>query len=131
MKRRTYLRAVTHPLDPLTADEITTTVGILRNARGLGDETRFVEIVLREPEKDELARYERGEAVPREASVILLNRSAETTYEAVVSLGEDAVQAWRPVPGVQAAITLEEYFECEQASARRPSLPRGPCASRD
>ena len=57
-------RGVAHPLDPLTTDEIARTVAILREGRGLGDEARFVDISLREPEKDELARHEAGEPIP-------------------------------------------------------------------
>ena len=86
-----------------------------------------MEIVLREPEKDELARYERGKR-SREASVILLNRSAETTTRR--SCRWARTRCGRPVPGVQAAITLEEYFECEQAVRADPRFREAP-ASRD
>ena len=81
-------RGVSHPLDPLTTDEIARTVAILRDERGLGDEARFVDISLREPEKDELARHEAGEPIPREAAVVIVDRSAQTTHEAVVSLDD-------------------------------------------
>ena len=113
-------RAVTHPLDPLTADEIARTVAVLRERRGLGDEARFVDIALREPEKDELARYTDGAATPREAAVVVLDRAAQTTHEAVVSLDDGAIRSWSLVPGVQAAITLDEYMECEQAVRADP-----------
>src|ERR1044072_2211556 len=111
---------VTHPLDPLTAEEIAQTVQVLRHGRGLGDDVRFIEIVLREPDKDELARYRDGEAVARDAGVVLLDRGTETTYEAVVSLDDNTVRAWRAVAGVQAAITLDEYAECQEAVRADP-----------
>jgi primary-amine oxidase len=110
----------THPLDPLTAEEIAQAVRVLRRTRELGEDVRFVEIVLREPEKDELARYRDGETVARDAGVVLLDRGAETTYESVVSLADDTVRAWRAVAGVQAAITLDEYAECQQAVRADP-----------
>ena len=113
-------RGVAHPLDPLTTDEIARTVAILREGRGLGDEARFVDISLREPEKDELARHEAGEPIPREAAVVVADRTAQTTHEAVVSLDDGAVGSWDTVPGVQAAITLDEYVECEQAVRADP-----------
>ena len=113
-------RGVAHPLDPLTTDEIARTVAILREGRGLGDEARFVDISLREPEKDELARHEAGEPIPREAAVVVADRTAQTTHEAVVSLDDGAIGTWDTVPGVQAAITLDEYVECEQAVRADP-----------
>lgn len=113
-------QVVTHPLDPLTADEIARTAETLRSGRGLGEEVRFIEIVLCEPEKDNLARFEEGETVAREAFVILLDRTAQTTYEAIVSLDENEVRSWTAIPGVQAAITLDEYVECEQAVRANP-----------
>ena len=42
---------VTHPLEPLTADEIATASSILREARGLGPSARFVFVTLHEPPK--------------------------------------------------------------------------------
>src|SRR6266508_3446276 len=114
------MQDVTRPLDPLTADEIARVVAVLRDERGLGEETRFVEIALREPEKAELAKYETGEAIPRQAFVILIDRASQTTYEAVVSLDDGELRSWSDVPGVQAAITLEEYSDCEQAVRADP-----------
>ena len=108
-------RGVAHPLDPLTTEEIARTVAVLREGRGLGDEARFVDIALREPEKDELARHADGAAISREAAVVVLDRAAQTTHEAVVSLDDGVIRSWSDVPGVQAAITLDEYMECEQA----------------
>ncbi|HEY7195775.1 MAG TPA: hypothetical protein VH306_01165, partial [Gaiellaceae bacterium] len=112
--------AVAHPLDPLTAEEIGRTVEILRTDRGLGDGVRFVEIVLHEPEKQELARFEEGQGVAREAFAILLDPSTGTTVEAVVSLDDGTVSSWDEIPGAQPAITLDEYFGAEQAARADP-----------
>ena len=106
---------VAHPLDPLSADEISRVVEILAGEHDLSA-ARFVEIVLLEPEKEALARFgASGERPPREAFVALHDRVAQTACEAIVALDEGAVRSWREVPGVQAAITLDEYIECEQA----------------
>ena len=50
----------------------------------------------------------------------MADRTAQTTHEAVVSLDDGAIGTWDTVPGVQAAITLEEYIECEQAVRADP-----------
>ena len=82
---------------------------------------RFVEIVLLEPEKGALARFgASGERPPREAFVVLHDRVAQTACEAIVALDAGAVSSWSEVPGVQAAITLDEYIECEQAVRADP-----------
>jgi Cu2+-containing amine oxidase len=36
--------SVTHPLDPLSADELASAVDVLRSERGLGEETRFINL---------------------------------------------------------------------------------------
>lgn len=116
----TLSAASTHPLDPLSGAEIARAAALLRRERGLGERVRFVEIALREPEKDELALHGRGEPVAREAFVVLLDPETGTTSEAVVSLSAGAVRSWSDVPGVQPAITLDEYVECEQAVRADP-----------
>ncbi len=111
---------VAHPLDPLSAAEISRVGEILAGEHDLSA-ARFVEIVLLEPEKGALARFgASGERPPREAFVVLHDRVAQTACEAVVALDEGAVRSWREVPGVQAAITLDEYIECEQAVRADP-----------
>ena len=47
-----------HPLDPLSADEIRQAAAILRRDRKIGDTWRFASIELKEPAKDALARLE-------------------------------------------------------------------------
>ncbi len=102
-----------HPLDPLTADEIRTAVAILRQARDLTD-ALVVRVFLHEPPKAVVLGFLDGDPIDRQAFVILRDRRARATYEAVVSLGRGAVAAWREVPGVQPPITFEEFFACER-----------------
>ncbi|MFC6838196.1 primary-amine oxidase [Halomarina ordinaria] len=106
---------VDHPLDPLTREEITAARELLEDARDVAPESRYVKIVLDEPAKDDLAAYEaEDESVDRRAFVIVRDREARTTYEAVVSLDGETVVSWEEVPGVQPSITLEEFDECER-----------------
>src|SRR5256885_11351912 len=51
-----------HPLDPLSADEIRQAAAILRRDRTIGDGWRFASIELKEPAKDALPRLETGGA---------------------------------------------------------------------
>ena len=51
---------MSHPLDPLTAEEIRRAAAIVRRDRGVGDGWRFASIELREPAKADLPSLEPG-----------------------------------------------------------------------
>jgi primary-amine oxidase len=103
-----------HPLDPLTADEISQAVAIVRKTRAPGDDVLFVRVFLHEPPKESQLGFRDGEPLDRQAFVILRDRRARTTVEAVVSLARGVVVSSRNVPGVQPPITFEEFFACER-----------------
>ena len=96
-----------HPLDPLSADEIRQAAAILRRDRKIGDGWRFASIELKEPAKADLPALEAGEAAGREALVVCWNRADGQAYRAVVSLTGDAVTAWRHLPGQQPNMTVD------------------------
>jgi primary-amine oxidase len=103
-----------HPLEPLTADEIGTAAAVLREAQGLTDSARFVFVTLHEPPKSAVLAWTPDAApLPRQAHVVLYDRAAQATYEAVVSLTDRTVTTFGPVPGVQAPIMFEEFMACE------------------
>jgi primary-amine oxidase len=112
-----------HPLEPLTAEEITCAVDLLRGSGRLGDACRFVSIVLREPEKSEVLAFDADRtATPREAAGIVLDKADGKTYEAIVSLSDGAVTRWDHVPGVQPQVLLEEFFACEEIVKTDPGV---------
>src|SRR4029077_19271516 len=61
-----------------------------------------------------------GEAVERAAFVVLIDGAVGKKYEAVVSLAQGRVLSWEHVPGVQPAIVLDEFVECEAAVRADP-----------
>jgi primary-amine oxidase len=109
-----------HPLDPLSAEEVEAASAILKRERGLTEDTRFVYVTLREPPKPAVLAYEPGDAVEREARIVLRDRARRITCEAVVSLSQGRVTSWREVPGVQAPIMFEEFLAAEAAVKRDP-----------
>jgi primary-amine oxidase len=110
-----------HPLDPLTADEINDAVTIVRKTRALADDVLFVRVFLHEPPKEIVLGFREGDPVDREAFVIVRDRRARATFEAVVSLRRGLVVSWRDVPGVQPPITFEEFFACERLVRSSPA----------
>ena len=113
--QETTRSVVSHPLDPLTAEEIAEASAILKSQRDLGPRTRFETVVLREPEKSVALKHRPGEPIRREAFLVVLDNDAEATYEAVVSLNERRVVSWEHVPGVQPRVMFDEFVECEAA----------------
>ncbi len=109
-----------HPLDPLRAGEITRAWEILRAERRVGPRARAVSIALHEPPKEVVLGHRTGDTVTRAAFVVVMDREAGRTHEAVVSLSEGRVVSWEHVPGVQPAIILDEFFECEAAVRADP-----------
>ena len=64
---------VSHPLDPLTPDEIADASVILKSQRDLGPRTRFETVVLREPLKESVLGFKAGDPVGREAFLVVLD----------------------------------------------------------
>ena len=114
--------ATAHPLDPLTAAEITEAASILKAQRQLGDRVRFETIVLQEPDKAAVGNFRPGDAIARNALLVILDNAAAATYEAVVSLNERRVTSWQHVPGVQPRIMFEEFAECEAVVKANPEF---------
>ncbi len=105
----------THPLEPLTADEVAEATRLLREAENLGPTARFVFVTLHEPSKADLMAWTPDDRpLPREAHIVVYVRGEGTTYEAIVSLTDRSVASWRPIEGVQAPIMAEEFLACEQ-----------------
>jgi primary-amine oxidase len=112
--------AAIHPLEPLRPEEVAAAAAILKSERGLGEEARFVFIMLHEPPKDAVRAWGPGVALPREAFVVLRDRGTRGTYEAIVSLSEERVIAFERKDGVQAQITFEEFMGSEDVVRSDP-----------
>jgi len=114
---------VTHPLDPLSADEIRTVAGILRREHGVDAGWRFASIEMLEPSKVELAAYEDDGSVPaRRATVVCFERAANATYKSVVSVSADRAESFDHVPGVQPNFTVDEFVECDRMLREHPDF---------
>ena len=113
---------VSHPLDPLTAEEIVQASAILKAQRQLGPRVRFETIVLKEPEKKDILSFRLGDPIRRQAFLVILDNDDGATYEAIVSLHEGQVTSWKHVAGVQPRIMFDEFSECEAAVKANPDF---------
>ncbi|MDT3425806.1 primary-amine oxidase [Paenibacillus forsythiae] len=111
-----------HPLEPLTAEEITAAVRILRAEKNLSEFYRFASVNLHEPSKELVLRYTPGDSTKREAFCIVLNYKENQTFEAVVSLSDNKVTSWKHVPGMQPGILMEEFEACQRIVKEHPEM---------
>src|ERR1700733_6929979 len=107
-----------HPLDPLTADEISEVAAILRSDRGVEPPRwRFASIELVEPAKGAPGPAE------REAQTVCWNREDGRACRAVVSLTGAAVTVWEPLgDGQQPNMTVDEWHEADGMLRAHPRL---------
>lgn len=94
-----------HPLEPLTAAEVTRSSRSIKSDPRWTPTTQFAEIRLIEPAKPEILGWRPGQAVGRRALSILTDPRAGKTSEVTVDLQNGAIAEWREVPGGQTWIT--------------------------
>jgi primary-amine oxidase len=111
-----------HPLEPLTAEEVQSAVGLLKKAGKVTATTRFVSVYLKEPEKAFVHAFTGREAFPREACAVLFDNGSNTCFEAELSITGQKLLSWTPVPGVQPTMTVDEQVECEKAVLASPEF---------
>ncbi|MEL7157182.1 MAG: primary-amine oxidase [Actinomycetota bacterium] len=104
----------THPLDPLSAEEITIAVEVLRDQRTLGPQLRFTTVSLEEPAKETVKAHTPGDPVARSARIVCYDREARLTAVAVVAINDRTVTSWEELPGIQPHLMLEEIMIVEQ-----------------
>ena len=109
-----------HPLDPLSAVEIETAVGIVRAERDVAPSLRFETVELKEPPKAVLRAYRPGVAVKREAFLAMFDVEADALFEAVVDLDKSRVTSWRAIEGARPTIMPEELAAVERCVKADP-----------
>lgn len=110
-----------HPLDPLGGQEIQTAVATLRAAKRATDASRFYSIVLNEPPKEEVVNFKPGTPFRREAFIVVYERAANRTYEAVVDVKARRVTSWNEIKGVQPMIMGEDFALAQSIAERDPN----------
>ncbi len=109
-----------HPLDMLTADEITRAVEVLRATGRVGDGALFAHVVLREPAKDDLARWKSGDPIDREVRVQIVPGPGLKLVEAIVSVARGEVREWNEVEGRRPALLFTEALNAILTTKEHP-----------
>ncbi|MGE3289110.1 MAG: primary-amine oxidase [Pseudonocardia sp.] len=114
---------MTHPLDPLSADEIRRATAILHRERGVArPDWRIAAVALLEPAKDVANGHRPGDPVHRGARATVWNTRTGIASIALLDLTGDALTSWTDHPGHQANITVDEWHECDEAMRAHPDV---------
>ncbi|XPP26367.1 MAG: primary-amine oxidase [Leucobacter sp.] len=104
-----------HPLDPLSAAEITSVRKVLKQAGLMTEQVRMAMLLPVDPPKRTLARWQPGKPFERRAVATLLDRADGAHTEVLVSITKAKVMKKTVLPNTpergQAAVTMEEFFE--------------------
>ena len=119
------LELSSHPLDPLSAEELEHAVALVRGKLGRDANPLFETVTLHEPAKKAVRGFIPGEFFAREAFVVVLERAAGHTFEAIASLTENRVRAWKHVEGVQIRPLPEEIEEIQNLIKSHPEYVEG------
>src|SRR5687767_1136048 len=99
-----------HPLDPLSGDEIRAAASALKARPGFPQDARFPLVALNDPPKQEILKYKGGSSFPRQVFAVVYDRATNKTFEALVNVKDPKkpkVDSWTEVTGVQ-PIVMEE-----------------------
>ena len=99
-----------HPLDPLSPQEIQRAAAVLRAAHDLGTGMMFETISLEEPDKARLAAFVPGAPFPRIAFLCVFDRNDGRVFEARVDLRTEQILSWTSRPGVRPRILFDDIL---------------------
>src|SRR5580658_9070875 len=117
-----WSQSAKHPLDGLTASEIWTAYEVLQASHKVDADTRFPMVQLHEPPKEEVLSWKPGQALRREAFLIV--RQGPQTFEAVVDVNGKKLVSWTAMKGVQPNMTRDEELEMNDAVKENPEVQK-------
>ncbi len=97
-----------HPLDMLTAEEVSRAVEVLRASGRVPEDARYIHIVLHEPSKEAVAAHRPGDPVDREIELQLVTGPTLEVTEAVVSITTSEVRDLQVIEGVRPTLMFGE-----------------------
>ncbi|BBK42677.1 amine oxidase [Allostella vacuolata] len=112
--------SVTHPLDPLSADEIVRAADILRRHFDLGAALMFETIDLAEPDKAVVRGHAPGQPFPRAARFTVYKRGETGAWAGRVDLDDGVVAAVDFLPDARPMFSPEEFMQIEAAAKADP-----------
>ncbi|WP_372630564.1 primary-amine oxidase [Cohnella sp.] len=110
-----------HPLNPLTDEEIASTVDVLKAAGKYKEGYRFTEITLKEPPKAQVWNFAyTGQPVTANRSAAFVILDGKQVIEGTVDLAEKKVLIWKEVEGAHGMILLDDFMAVQAAIEDSP-----------
>ena len=100
--------AASHPMDPLSPEEIAAATALVKESRTLDRAARFPMMRLIEMPKAEVLAWKPGDPIKRAAEVTVME--GPKVSRAHVDLDAKKVTAWKEFPGAQAALQFQEFL---------------------
>ncbi len=97
-----------HPLDALSAEEITACVAAVRATGRLEQAARFASVTLEDPDPGMVAAFEVGGPLVRRVRLVVVPGPGAGVVEATVDSLTGAVEAWEEVPDARPALMFED-----------------------
>ena len=111
-----------HPLESLSPHEIFKAVTTIKSDIKYHSLIRFVSIVLKEPKKEVVNHFVKGDPVERNAFVVLFDNTKNQCFEICVNINAAYISSWIHIPNVQPTMTVDEQVECEKAVMENPEF---------
>jgi primary-amine oxidase len=126
---KTDVERVTHPLQPLTAEEIRKVTAIVRRSLPYGGDTRFETIELLEPPKADIREFVAGSRIRRSARANVFSAREIGVTALVVSLDDETIVSREEFPDQRPMIQLEQFTIIEEFVRKDPGFVAA-CARR-
>jgi primary-amine oxidase len=97
-----------HPLDALTADEVSRAVAVIAADPRFEVDAAFVHVRLHEPDKAAVLGHEPGAPVDREVEALLVPPRRLEAIEVVVSVTKGEIRSWTVAAGMRPALLFGE-----------------------
>lgn len=113
-------RVPQHPLDGLTTTEYWAVHDVMQESGHLTEKTYVASLLLHEPVKEKVLVWRPGDAISREADLIL--EAEGKTYEARVDIVAHKLEFWKEIPGVEAPVTGSEMMSLGEVAKKDPRV---------
>ncbi len=104
----------THPLDPLTAEEITKATKAVKASKHYKDTIRFTQIRLADPSKEKVWEWSFGEGHDFSRQAIFTVVDGRKVIEGTVDLESEKVLRWEHIEGAHGMVTFDDFLAVQE-----------------
>ncbi|MBC8010637.1 MAG: hypothetical protein H7067_11140 [Burkholderiales bacterium] len=103
------INAATHPLDPLSSEEMERLKSVLTTEAQLPEGVIYSWVQLQEPPKEKVLAWKEGEPLPRSAFVVGISPKEKLSHELIVDLDAGKVSSRKVLKNLQPFLAASEF----------------------